>query len=367
VRLTKYEIEPGVWAHVPPELPPQVIYTRELLSLSSRAERALASLNEAARLFPHLGVMLLPSVYQEAVASVGLEGTRTTLAAVVEYSAQPGLFGEKLEEVEAWNYVHAMRAGFHWLTELPLSSRLLRRLHQTLLQGVRGKTKAPGEFRKQCVHLKDANYVPPPPQLVPELMTELEGYINDQDDDEAELVRCAIVHYQFEAIHPFLDGNGRMGRLLISLYLHARGLLEHPVLNLSQYLERQRAGYLDRLRAVGEESDWMQWISFFLRAVATQASERRRILLELADFYRQTRDDLERAGVSANTLRAVDTIFEKVVVTASDIRKALNVSAPSSYAILRRLIEAGLVQESPRKSWPQLYTCKQLLDFWQKV
>lgn|GEM_PF-6510586 len=111
----------------------------------------------------------------------------------------------------------------------------------------------------------------------------------------------------------------------------------------------------------------MQWISFFLRAVATQASERRRILLELADFYRQTRDDLERAGVSANTLRAVDTIFEKVVVTASDIRKALNVSAPSSYAILRRLIEAGLVQESPRKSWPQLYTCKQLLDFWQKV
>lgn len=184
---------------------------------------------------------------------------------------------------------------------------------------------------------------------------------------EPELVRTAVVHYQFEAIHPLNDGNGRLGRLLISLYLRSKGLLDHPFLNLSEQLEENGDEYRDRLREVDKRKDWDGWVLFFLSAIIRRATMRRIFLRQLADLYLDVRKKLESASESGTVLRAVDLVFERIVVTAKTIEEKLEISAPYSYKIIRRLEKHGLLKRSRRHSWPQLYNSPSLLEFWQKA
>jgi Fic family protein len=305
VRPTRDEIEDGVYAHIPKALPPSLNYTREITKLAADAERSLALLNGAASMFKHMGrrieVLTLPSMMKEAVASVRIEGTRTTFDEVAEESAQPSLFEQNPDRQEAWNYSTALRLGFLGMEKLPLSSRLICDVHRRLLMGVRGENKAPGQFRTGQVRIggasnRDAKYLPPPHIYLAELMGELEKYMNSKDG-EPELIRCALIHYQFEAIHPFLDGNGRVGRLLISLYLHDRGLLNYPILSLSQYFEANRDDYYRALEGVNAKENWLNWITFFLDAVLKQARSRYEALCGLSSLYDTTVNQLKQQSL----------------------------------------------------------------------
>ncbi len=377
MRQTRYEIEVGVFAHIPEPLPPKLEYTRELLDLVSKAERSLALLKGASSMFKHIEVMTLPSILKEAVASVRLEGTRTTFDEVVEYSAQPNLFEKNPDGQEAWNYSTAMTMGFVSMGRLPLSGRLICEIHKELMKGVRGEKKTPGQFRTGGVRLggvsnRDAKYIPPPHQFIPELMSELDGYMNAQDG-EAELIRCALIHYQFEAIHPFWDGNGRAGRLVISLYLHDRGLLKYPILNMSQYFETYKEGYYSGLEAVSNHGNWAAWVEFFLAAVSRQAQSRFEALGHLSKLYDDTRKMLEDRRASILDIKTVDIIFERLYITAKSLREHLEdkcgdkISRPTSYHIIERLTEMGFLRQATRRKRPATYYSPQLLEFWDSV
>lgn len=377
MRDTRYEIEEGIFACIPEPLPPTIKYTKELSELISKAERSLALLNGSAKMFKHIDVMTWPSMMKEAVSSVRLEGTRTTFDEMAEASAQPSLFEQNPDRQEAWNYCTAMKQGFHEMNRLPLSSRLICDVHRTLLNGVRGQKKTPGEFRKGQnriggISYRDAKYIPPPHTYIPELIGELEKYMNAMNG-EPELIRCALVHCQFESIHPFWDGNGRVGRLLISLYLHDRGLLYYPILNMSQYFEAYKEGYYRALEEASVKGNWDLWVSYFLDAVWKQAEDRYSAIHRLSSLYDTTLEQLRGKSVSVLDLKAVDVVFEKLYVTASRLRECLyqksgeEVSPPTSYQILKRLIAIGFLKEAPRKKRPKYFYAPKLMEFWDSI
>jgi Fic family protein len=377
MRPPRYEIEEGVYAHIPEPLPPTIKYTRELSDLISKAERSLALLNGAAKMFKHIEVMTWPSMMKEAVASVRLEGTRTTFDEMVEDSAQPSLFEKDPDRQEAWNYWIAMKLGFFGMERLPLSSRLIRDVHKELLKGVRGEKKTPGQFRTGQnriggIGYKDARYIPPPHIYLPELMGELEQYMNAKNG-EPELIRCALIHCHFESVHPFWDGNGRVGRLLISLYLHDRGLLEYPILNMSQYFEDDKEGYYEALEKASLGDNWDWWVSYFLNAVWKQAEGRYSAIHRLSSLYETTLEQLKGKSVSVLDLKAVDIVFERLSITANGLREHVTrksgegISLPTSYNIIKRLMKIGFLHEAPKKKRPKLYYSPRLKEFWDSV
>lgn len=293
-------------------------------------------------------------VRKEAVLSSQIEGTQSSLQDLL--AAEANLFDaadipRDVEEVI--NYVDAMNHGLARLEELPVSVRLIREIHARLLRGVRGKHRTPGELRRTQnwigpggAGLADATFVPPPAEEVPRALGDFERFLHETDDLPL-LVKIGLVHAQFETIHPFLDGNGRVGRLLITFLLTEHGALERPVLYLSHFFKRHRLDYYDRLQVVRDRGDWEGWLAFFLRGVAEVSGEAaetaRRVLLLRERHRRAITEGLGRAA--GNGHRVLETLFDRPIVSVADVRSLTGTSFPSANQLVARMTELGILRE----------------------
>ncbi len=287
----------GYFAFVPPSLPPSLPIDWELVRLLSEADRAVAELSGAGRLLPNPHLLIRPYLRREAVLSSLIEDTYAEVEELLLFDLGPETATERPSVREVANHVVALETGLRRLSELPISSRLIKELHAILLQTVRGgdSTKTPGEFRRSQnwigrpgSTLTSATFVPPPPHLLGDALSALEHYLH-ADSAEPPLVKIALIHYQFEAIHPFLDGNGRIGRLLITLYLCERKILSEPLLYLSSFFERYRDDYYRHLLAVSTQGAWKDWVVYFLTGVRDTAREALADTSRLVDLYNHYR------------------------------------------------------------------------------
>ena len=356
----------GFFAFVPAPLPPAIRYDDALVLALSRADSALSELSGLGRLMPNPHLLIAPYVRKEAVLSSKIEGTSTELSELLRDEAAgsevPARDPEDVREVR--NYVNALEYGVKRLKSLPLSLRLVRELHAHLMRGVRGNSATPGEFRRSQNWIgssgstpETATYVPPPVEEMTECLNAWERFLHERDS-LPDLVGCAMMHEQFEAIHPFLDGNGRVGRLLITLFLIERKRLSQPLLYLSAYIERNRDRYYELLQGVRTRGDWRSWILYFLHGVAeisTEAVERAGRLTELRE---RLRDKLASHG---NAVRLLDELFRNPYVTVARAQKLLAVSNPTARQAVKRLADAGILHETTGREWGKLYLAKPIL------
>lgn len=335
-------------------------------TLLEAANRALGELNAFSLIVPDIDLFIQMHVVKEAQTSSRIEGTQTGIdeALMAEEQIQP----EKRDDWrEVRNYVEAVNVAIDELQRLPLSNRLLRQTHAILLRGVRGEHKQPGEFRVSQnwiggSSLTDAVFIPPHPDGVPELMSDLEQFWHNEAITVPHLVRIAISHYQFETIHPFLDGNGRIGRLLIPLYLVSHGILAKPSLYLSDFFERNRASYYDALMRVRTSNDLIHWVRFFLNGVAETATKGRRVFQQVLALRTQAEQDVLGLGRRAASAReALNLLYRKPVVSAADVEQALNVSTPTANALIRDLERLGILKEMTGQQRGRAYAFERYL------
>lgn len=320
----------------------------------SQADRALGRLDGSVATLPNPDLFVFMYVRKEAVLSSQIEGTQSSLQDLL--AAEADLFGDtsRPNDVdEIVNYVGAMNHGLARLGELPVSVRLIREIHGRLLKGVRGSHLTPGEPRRSqnwigpagC-GLADATYVPPPPDLVPEALGKLEQFLHEQDELPT-MIKIGLAHAQFETIHPFLDGNGRVGRLLITFLLTERGLLGKPVLYLSHFFKRHRAEYYDRLQAVRDHGAWEDWLAFFLRGVtevSAEATDTARRILALRELHRdQIADKLGRAAGSGH--KVLESLFDRPIVAVADVQEVTRTTYAAANNLAARLVELGILDE----------------------
>lgn len=335
-------------------------------TLLEAANRALGELNAFSLIVPDIDLFIQMHVVKEAQTSSRIEGTQTGIneALMPEDQIQP----EKRDDWrEVRNYVSAVNAAIVELASLPLSNRLLKQTHAILMQGVRGEHKQPGEFRTSQnwiggSNVADAVFIPPHPDGVQDLMGDLEKFWHNDAITVPHLVRIAVSHYQFETIHPFLDGNGRIGRLLIPLYLVCHGLLSKPSLYLSDFFERNRAAYYDALMRVRVSNDMIHWVRFFLNGVAETATKGR-------DVFRQIlalRTEVEQAVLSLgkrtpNARQVLNLLYRTPIITAGIIEDKLSLSPPTANALLRDLVRLGILIEITGQRRSRAYSFERYL------
>ena len=340
-------------AFIPSPLPPRPALDIEPLQRSlDRANQAIGRLDGAGLILPNPDLFVYMAVRKEALLSSQIEGTQSSLSDLLLFEAHEP-FSSQLEDVlEVSNYVAAMNHGLGRLAEgFPLSLRLLREIHSVLLRGGRGHDKDPGEFRRSQNWIGgtrpgDAMFVPPPPHEVQACMGELELFVHDEASTLPLVVRAALVHVQFETIHPFLDGNGRLGRLLITFMLCHAGALRAPLLYISLYLKQHRSQYYELLQAVRERGAWMEWLSFFVQATiftAEASSDTVRRMLTLFAETRATVQGLGRHALSA--LRVLDVMERSPIASITYVAGQLGVSFPTVSAAMGRLEELGIIRE----------------------
>ncbi len=365
--------EAAYWAFIPNPLPPTLPADWELIRTLSAADRALSELAGLGRTMPNPHLLIGPFVRREAVLSSRIEGTRANITDLYAYEAGqlplPGMEVPPPESDvrEVLNYVNALEYGLERLQALPVSLRLIRELHERLMRGVRGEHATPGEFRRTqnwigtpgCT-LREATFVPPPPEDMHEALGALEKYLH-REDAYPPLLRLGLVHYQFEAVHPFVDGNGRIGRLLLSLLLVQWGLLPLPLLYLSAYFNRHRQAYYDLLLGVSERGAWREWLLFFLRGVAEQAEDALTRAKRLQDLQQEWHQRLTQTRVSALTLRLVDSLFEQPILTIPQAQHLLDVTYPSAQRNVERLVQAGILQPIGEASYGKTYVATDIL------
>lgn len=318
--------------------------------LLESANRALGELNAFSLIVPDIDLFIQMHVVKEAQTSSRIEGTQTGIdeALMPEEQIRP----EKRDDWrEVRNYIDAVNISIAELKNLPLSNRLLKQTHAILMRGVRGEHKLPGEFRTSQnwiggSSLMDAAFIPPHHDNVPVLMGDLEQFWHNGNITVPHLIRIAISHYQFETIHPFLDGNGRIGRLLIPLYLVNHGLLAKPSLYLSDFFERNRASYYDALMRVRSSNDLIHWVRFFLQGVAETATKGRDVFAQILAIRIQAEQLILGLGKRVpNAKAALNLLYRQPVVSAADLERELSVSKPTANALLRNLQDLGLVVE----------------------
>ncbi len=357
----------GYWAFVPKPLPPKIDYPLSLVNLLSDAERALGELSGMGRLLPNPHLLIHPCVRREAVLSSRIEGTQASLDDLFLFEAVPSRERLESDVRELHNYVSAMEYGLERVKELPISCRLVQEIHKCLVEGVRGSHSTPGEFRTRqnwigppgCL-LNQATFVPPPVQEMKDAMSDWEKYLHSEPS-ESPLVQCALMHYQFEAIHPFVDGNGRVGRLLITFFLCERGYLPQPLLYLSAYFERNRAEYYDRLLRVSTVGDWHGWLEFFLRGVATQAKDAIDWSAQLMELHEKYRQRLLGRKVPKGTHGIVDELFVNPYVTITAASERWDISYPTARSAIEKLAEHNILEEVTGRKRDRVYCAKELL------
>jgi Fic family protein len=356
-RAGRYITQPGGYrAFHPAPLPPEppVSLAGSLQAALSAADRALGRLDGSIQILPNPDLFVFMYVRKEAVLSSQIEGTQSSLQDLLAAEAQI-LSPERPRDVdEVVNYVAAMNHGLERLRELPVSVRLIKEIHERLLRGVRGARLAPGELRRSqnwvgpggCT-LNEATFVPPPPREVPDALGALESFLHSSNG-LPQLIQIGLAHAQFETIHPFLDGNGRIGRLLITFLLCQRGILLKPVLYLSHFFKQHRAAYYEHLQAVRIQGDWERWLDFFLRGVVSvsrEATETARRILALREDHRAAvTTSLGRAA--ANGHRVLEHLYQRPIVSVAEVQALTGTTYTAANNIVSRLVRLGLLQEA---------------------
>jgi len=345
----------GYRAFVPAPLPPDppVRLTGDLQRLLSEADLALGRLDGSIQILPNPDLFVLMYVRKEAVLSSQIEGTQSSLQDLLAAEARIYAPEAPKDVDEVINYVTAMNHGLARLGDLPVSVRLIREIHAHLLQGVRGHHLTPGQLRTSqnwigpggCT-LNEATFVPPPPELVPEALGDLEKFLHGESDLPI-LIRIGLAHAQFETIHPFLDGNGRVGRLLITFLLMERGVLHKPVLYLSYFLKQHRSRYYELLQAIRDQGAWEEWLAFFLTGVSevsAQATETARRIIQLRERDRNLVTESLGRG-AGNGHRVLEHLFERPILSVNEIRDLLGVTYQAANQLVDRLVEIGVLEE----------------------
>jgi len=356
------------WAFVPQPLPPALEIDWDLANTLSEADRSLSELSGVARTLPNPHLLIAPFVRREAVLSSRIEGTQAGFSDLLFFEAAPSAKPPIEDVKEVANYVSALEHGLARLKDLPVSLRLIREMHERLMHGVRGDSMTPGEFRRSqnwigppgCT-LADAAFVPPPVAEMTQALSDFEKYLHEPPV-LPPLVRLALIHYQFEAIHPFLDGNGRIGRLLITLLLCVEGLLPQPLLYLSAFFEHHRQEYYRLLMAVSQSGSWTPWIAYFLRGIAEQSSDavkRANLLLSLRQRYREK---MQSARSSALLLQMVDDLFSTPALDVSGASKRLNVTPRAAQLNVDKLIKSGILKEATGRRRNRIFVAAEIID-----
>jgi Fic family protein len=356
-----------IWTFVPPPLPPELTYDGALVSAVGRAMLALGRIDHLVQDLPNPLILVRPFQRREAVASSRIEGTVAEVSDLVVFEATNVARDQSPEVREVENYRKALEYGLSEPQERSISLSLICGLHRVLLEGVRGSHLQPGELRIRLVRIgqkdeliENARYVPPPPWEIEPLMRDLERYI-DSDSDITPLIRLALIHYQFEAIHPFSDGNGRVGRLLLALLLRKWGVMDHPIVDISAYVLRNRDEYIEGLLRVSQQADWRSWIDFFLRAVEEQAADalaRSKRLLDLRERYLAF---LAADMKNRNVEPLVDHLFEETTITARRASELLNVSFPTAQGLIQRMVSMGMLDEVTRQQRNRVYLAREIV------
>jgi len=359
-----------VRAFVPPALPPvPPLKLDKLYGLLDEANRALGRLDGVTSILPDTPLFLYMYVRKEALLSSQIEGTQSSLSDLLLFESDeaPGVPLDDVQEVS--NYVAAMNFGLERLRDdMPLSNRLIREIHEVLLSHGRGANMQPGEFRRSHNWVggskaSNATYVPPPHNQLQDLMGDLEAFIHSEDVDLPILIKAALVHVQFESIHPFLDGNGRLGRLLITFLLCMEGALKEPILYLSLYFKTHRRYYYELLQKVREDGDWEAWLEFFLEGVketSDQAADTAKQILALFEADRIKIEGLGRPAASA--LRVHQYLQSKPILSVPAAVDALNLTAPTVRKSVGHLADLGLVRETTGKKRDRLFVYSGYLD-----
>lgn len=317
--------------------------------LLSEADAALGRLAGAGRLLPDPHLLVNAYITREAVASSRIEGTQASVTEVFDAEVTDRSPREDVQEVR--NYIHALRHGLHRMTDgFPISLRLIREMHKLLLTGVRGQERTPGDFRQSQNWIsspdnqpRTARFVPPTVEEMWKALDDWEKYLHDEQPKLPLLIRCALLHYQFETIHPFLDGNGRLGRLFIILYLVNLGRLPTPLLYISSYFDQRKGEYYDRMQFVRERGEIDEWLNFFLSGITEQATDAVTRAEELADLREQYR--LRLQGSRSRAIEVADLLFANPIMTVKAVQRALDVSQPGATKMLRTLTTEGIVRE----------------------
>lgn len=360
----------GYKAFIPEPLPPNppVKIEGDLQNLLSNADMSLARLNGLGHFLPNSSLFIAMYVKKEALLSSQIEGTQASLEDLFGFEN-----GEKLDNIndvaEVVNYIKALNYGIERLADFPMSLRLIKEIHEILMEGVRGGEKTPGEFRKSqnwigtpgCI-LKDARFVPPPPHEVEAAIGALELYMH-QPRQLPVLVSCALIHYLFETIHPFLDGNGRLGRLLITYYLHWQGVMEKPLLYLSYYFKKYRQEYYDRLNMVRDSGDFEQWIAFFLKGVvvtADSAVETARQIMELQTTHRNLL--WQKKLSSPLAVGILEKLYYTPYISVNDIARDFSISYQAASTLVSQLEGVGILREITGRKRDKRYVYSDYLN-----
>lgn len=355
------------------KFPPKKLDLEVLLPLVGPASASIARYDGVLTAIPNAAVLLSPLTTQEAVLSSKIEGTQATMGEVFEFEAKGGqskLPETKIHDIhEVLNYRRALRHCEEMLKTYPLCQRVLKEAHRILLDGVRGHSKDPGQYRRvpnwigpRGSTIENARFVPIPAGELGEAMSSWDKYLNGDAPDR--LIQLAILHAEFESLHPFLDGNGRLGRMIVPLFMYQVGLIHQPMFYISAYLERNDTEYRDRLLAVSRDDDWTGWCAFFLRATQSQANqnlEKAKAIMELYNRMKTTMTDISHSQFS---IHALDWIFENPIFNSSDFIKASVIPKPTAARILRVLKEANILQvwQAARGSKPTIYGYGELLN-----
>ena len=345
----------GYPAFIPEPLPPNppIDIDEEMQTLLSKADRALGRLDGSIQTLPNPNLFVFMYVRKEAVLSSQIEGTQSSLNDVLRLEAKI-LDPNRPDDVgEVLNYVRAMDHGLERLNDFPLSIRLLREIHEKLLHGVRGNEAMPGELRTsqnwigaQGCTLNEAIFIPPPPHEIATSLGKLETFMN-AESNMPFLIKIGLIHAQFETIHPFTDGNGRVGRLIVTFLLCPREILLKPVLYLSHFLKTHRSEYYERLQRIRDHGEWEHWLKFFLRGIAEVSLEATETARQIVALRERDRTEITQTfgRTAAHGQTVLETLYDRPIVTVRDVEALLNVTYPSANALVQRFVDAGILNE----------------------
>lgn len=342
----------------------------ELLSLLSQADQEIGRLDMYSNYIPNADLFILMHVVKEATSSTRIEGTQTNIDQAVQDSKSIPV-ENRADWDEVQNYIKALNDSVEALKNIPLSNRLIRHAHKTLLKGVRGNTKSPGLFRRSQnwiggATLKDASFIPPVHTEVPVLMSDLEKFFHNDQIALPELLKTALIHYQFETIHPFLDGNGRTGRLLIPLYLVGKGVIRNPVLYISDFFEKNRTLYFDNLMSARLNSNLIQWLKFFLVGIIETAQSGISTFNKILQLKNET--DLILSSFGSRTPKAiilVNSLYKQPVTDAEKVSEIVGISMPSAYKLIDDLVTKKILKEITGGQRNRIFTFEAYLSLFR--
>ena len=357
-------------AFIPDSLTKAVIDVSSIYQLLDQANQSLGRLDAMAQFLPNMNLFIYLYVRKEALLSSQIEGTQSSLTDLFLYESHEKPFVPIADVEEVTNYIAAINHGLYRINEenFPISVRLFKEMHTLLMQGVRGQEKSPGEFRRTQNWIGgtrpgNAIYVPPPSELVSELMSDLERFIHENTDKLPLLVRVAMIHVQFESIHPFLDGNGRLGRLLIPFLLYNSGALKYPILYLSYYFKAHRSRYYALLQDVREKGDWLAWIEFFLKGIIETANEACSATLKLIKLIEEDLEAIEKLGKGSDSVKHVfEQMKTRPVISIPELSQRLQLSPHTVNFALKRLEELSIVKEMTGRKRGKLYSYHKYLS-----